>query len=136
MENFIVLQLRERGSFLMKCTKVELNFPAKSSPNRRMLCWANVVLDDELIIKGIRVYEANNAGESRRWIKFPERQIPFSLTGGEILNIPIVLSLTKDLLANITEEIFRHYEVDPRSNFNNRRSVLTKPTPIQDATHL
>lgn len=94
----------------MKVTKVEIKMP-KAPQNRRMQCWANVILDDELIIKGIRVYETNVNNEIRRWIKLPERQMPFSLTGGEIHNIPIVMTLSKEFFAHITNEIFKEFDL-------------------------
>ena len=103
----------------MMVTNVEINAPLKVVPGRRMLCWANVTLDNELVIKGIRVYESNNAGEMRKWIRLPERQIPFSITGGEIHNIPVVTTIKKELLAEITSAIFDEWDND-RRNPNNR----------------
>ncbi len=94
--------------------------PIKPASNRRLVCWANITLDNVLLIKGVRLYEVNNGGEIERWIKLPERPMPYTLTGGEFYNIPIVISLNKELTSHITTEVFREYDADPRNP--NRRT--------------
>jgi hypothetical protein len=46
--------------------------------------------------------------------------MPYTLTGGEFYNIPIVISLNKELTSHITTEVFREYDADPRNP--NRRT--------------
>lgn len=102
----------------MKCTRVEIVMPIKATSNRRLLCWANITLDHVLLIKGVRLYEINNGGQMERWIKLPERPMPYTLTGGEFHNIPIVLALKKELFNHITEEVFKAFDNDPRRKKN------------------
>ena len=98
----------------MKVTSVNLNLNVP--PNRRFKGWARIVLDDILMIAGVRLYIGTDreTGEEKRYIRFPDRRPPLSSTDGEFVSIPIVNTQDPTLRNEIVNAVFDAYENDPK----------------------
>jgi hypothetical protein len=99
----------------MKVTSVTLNLNVPA--NRRFKGWAKIVLDEVLMIAGIRLYIGTNreTGEEVRYIRFPDRRPPLSSTDGEYVSVPIVNTQDPTLRNEIVNAVFDAYENHPKT---------------------
>ena len=100
----------------MKVTSVELSFPYKVG--QKFKCWAKIVLDDLLLVTGIRLFENKQGEGAERYIRFPDRQPSLHTTGGEFVSIAVVNTNNEELRAQITEEVFAVYDKHPKNPAN------------------
>ena len=100
----------------MRCTSVELSFPYKSGP--KFCCWAKIVLDDVLLVTGIKLFENNRGDIVDRYIRFPDRQPSLHTTGGEFVSIAVVNTSDEGLRNHITEAVFTEYDRHPKNPNN------------------
>lgn len=102
----------------MKITQVDLTFPRKTS---KFKAWARIVIDDALMIVGIRLFEAPNAsGDTHRYIRFPDNRLPLSATKGEYLAIPIVNTVDESFRKEIIRAVFDAYDKHPNNPANRK----------------
>lgn len=96
-------------------TSVELSFPKKIG---KVKCWAKILINDKLLITGIRLFEDDNGND--RYIRFPDRQPPLHATGGTFVNIAVVNTKDEELRKHITEMVFQEYDKHPK-NIKNKK---------------
>ena len=104
----------------MKVTKVSLSFPFRQGATFR--CWARIVLDDVLMVSGIRLFERKTENGIESNILFPDRVPPLHQTGGERVSIAIVNTTDPDLRNHIRDEIVKAYNTHPRNPKNRKKS--------------
>ena len=93
----------------MKVTSVRLTI--NKSKNVRFKGWAKIVIDDILLITGIRFYEDLNREDGpKRFILFPDRRPSLAATGGEIVSVAVVNTKDEELRRHITDSIFEMYD--------------------------
>ena len=105
----------------MKCTSVELSFPHKIS--QKFKCWAKIVLDDVLLVVGIRLFEVKQGDVVERYIRFPDRQPSLHSTLGEFVSIAVVNTNNEELRKHITDVVFEAYDIHPKNPKNWQKKI-------------
>lgn len=112
--------LFKRSAYLMKVTSVHLTIN-KNTRNNKFKGWAKIVLDDVLMISGVRFYEDLESNkDQKRFILFPDRRPSLASTGGEFISIPVVNTTNEELRRDITDSIFNMYD-EILSKYGNKR---------------
>lgn len=102
----------------MKITKVELTFPQKAF---KFKAWAKIVIDDILMISGIRLFEDPNASSDiNRYIRFPDCRPSLSVTKGQYVSIPIVNTVDESFRNEIISAVFDAYDKHPNNPANRK----------------
>jgi len=99
----------------------------------KFCCWGKIVLDDVLLVTGIRLFENRQNDEVvDRYIRFPDRQPSLNSTGGEFVSIAVVNTNNEELRRHITEAVFEAYDKHPKNpkNFRNRETNNRPPQII------
>jgi DNA-binding cell septation regulator SpoVG len=93
----------------MKVTSVTFNHLHNRSPRDKVKAYAKIILDEELIITGVKVIVT----DTKRFIVFPEEKINPSKTRGEHVVVSLVNPITSGLRNHITETVFEKFDTDP-----------------------
>ena len=91
----------------------------KEKHDRGFVAWAKILLDDVLLITGIRLFEFKTPdGKLDRQIRFPSRRIPVHLTDGEFVNVAICNTNDEEFRQHIIDCVFAAWDSHPRNPKN------------------
>lgn len=107
----------EKEFNIMEVTSVYINY-IKRNTFDKVKAYAEIVLNDQLLIKGIKIVITNE----KRYVVFPEEILDPTSTRGQHIVISYANPIKNELREHITQKIFEKFDVDPH-NPKNRKVI-------------
>lgn len=118
----------------MNVTKATIMMAPRGNRSKKFVAWAKIVIDDVLLITGIKLFESKMGNEVERYIRFPDKRIPLHLSEGENMSVAICNTMDEEFRKHITDTVFAAWDQHPRNPKNSwkKKQEFTRTKDYQD----